>query len=225
MSIGQEAPGSHYSRGGCCRSSADSVACGAPPASTAKKRGTFGGDWRPGGRGTGVRIFSPPLALGGEEARAERRQNFGILQKAFSSDQSRDSSKSSYCFNRPPCDTIPPSSSSSSSSSCSSSSWYSGPRRLGVRSPILLNMAPTMTPLHASNAQRHQRCRSSRMMSLPRNPRRSTLCPTTAPANGRHQLGQVSKQVPRFHDSRFCSRQITRPQINRRSKMGAPMQI
>ena len=38
-----------------------------------KKKGTFGGDWRPGGRGTGVRIFSPPLALGGEEARAERR--------------------------------------------------------------------------------------------------------------------------------------------------------
>ena len=85
---------------------------------------------------------------------------------------------------RPPRDAVPPSSSSSSSSSCS----YSRPRRLGVRSRMMIMMQQTMTPLHASSAQRHRRCRSSRVMSLRRNSRSSSFFRKTA--TSRQSMGR-----------------------------------
>ena len=94
----------------------------------------------------------------------------------------------SFCFcNRPPWDAVPP----SSSSSCCS---YSRPRRLGVRSRMMIMMQQTMTPLHASSAQRHRRCRSSRVMSLRRNSRSSSFFRKTAPP--RQSMGRSVEAEP-----------------------------
>ena len=126
-----------------------------------------------------------------KKSTSQKKSRFQIsdLEKNFSVGR-QESGSLRYLFSflkRPPRDAVPP---SSSSSSCS----YSRPRRLGVRSRMMIMMQQTMTPLHASSAQRHRRCRSSRVMSLRRNSRSSSFFRKTAPP--RQSMGRSVEAEP-----------------------------